>query len=349
MSILDIIYFVFVLSITIFIHELGHFIFAKRAGIYVYEFCIGMGPRIFKFKRKNDETEYGIRLFPIGGFVQMAGEGVEVDENIPKEKRMQSKTWMQRFLTVIAGVAFNFLLAIIVFTIVAFVSGAPNDKPIVGGINKEYIDYEVNLKEGDLILSVNDKKVNNQDMLLLELQVAMGKNLELEIKHENGSVETVTLIPKEEKIDDTVSYKYGFYIDSSISHNFLDVITYGFKKTWSLVSQMIYIIFYLITGRLNLNSLSGPVGIFNIVSESAKAGFINIVYLIGFLCVNVGVINLIPLPAFDGGRVLFMIIEKIKGGPVDQKIENTIHAVGMILLMILMIAITWNDIVKFIL
>ena len=349
MSILDIIYFILVLSITIFIHELGHFIFAKRAGIYVYEFCIGMGPRIFKFKRKNDETEYGIRLFPIGGFVQMAGEGVEVDENIPVEKRMQSKTWMQRFLTVIAGVTFNFILAIIVFTIVAIVSGVPNNKPVIGGINEKYLDYEVNLEKGDLILSVNDKKVSNQDMLLLELQVAMGKNLDLKVKHENGNIETVTLIPKEEKIDDAVSYKYGFYIDSSISRNFIDIITYGFTKTWSLITQMIYIIAYLITGKLSLNSLSGPVGIFNIVSESAKAGFINIIYLIGFLCVNVGVVNLIPLPAFDGGRVLFMIIEKIKGSPVDPKIENMIHAVGLVLLLILMAAITWNDIVKFIL
>ena len=349
MSILDIIYFILVLSITIFIHELGHFIFAKRAGIYVYEFCIGMGPRIFKFNRKNDETEYGIRLFPIGGFVQMAGEGVEEDEDVPQEKRMQSKTWMQRFLTVIAGVTFNFLLAIVVFTIVAIVSGVPNDKPLVAGINEEIIDYEVNLKQGDLILSVNDKKISNQDMLILELQVSAGKNLELEVKHDDGSIENITLIPKEEKVDDTVSYKYGFYIDSSVSHNFLDIITYGFKKTWSLITQMIYIIFYLITGRLSIDALSGPVGIFNVVSESVKAGFINIVYLIGLLCVNVGVINLIPLPAFDGGRILFMIIEKIKGSPVNPKIENIIHAIGLILLMILMIVITWNDIVKFIL
>lgn len=349
MTILNIIYFILVLSITIFIHELGHFIFAKRAGIYVYEFCIGMGPRIFKFTRKNDETEYGIRLFPIGGFVQMAGESVEEDEDVPEEKRMQSKTWMQRFLTVIAGVVFNFLLAIVVFTIVAIATGVPSDKALVAGINEEYIDYEVNLQEGDLILSLNDRKIKNQDMLILELQVAAGKNLDLEVKHKDGTIETVTLIPKEEKVNDTVTYKYGFYIDSSVSHDFLDIITFGFKKTWNLVTQMIYIIFYLITGRLNINALSGPVGIFNVVSESAKAGFINIVYLIGFLCVNVGVINLIPLPAFDGGRVLFMIIEKIKGSPVNPKIENIIHAIGLILLMILMLVITWNDIVKFIL
>ena len=346
---MNFIYFILVLTITIFIHELGHFIFAKRAGIYVYEFCIGMGQRIFKFKRKNDETEYGIRLFPIGGFVQMAGEEVEVDEDIPKEMRMQSKTWMQRFLTIVAGVVFNFLLAIVVFTIVGALTGVPNNKPIISGINEEYIDYETNLKANDLILEVNGKKVSNQDLLLLELQVNNGKTLDLLVKHSDGSIENANLIPKEEEIDGEKVYKYGIYIDSSVKTDFFSIITYGFTKTWNLIVQMFYIIFYLITGRLNLNSLSGPIGIFNVVSESAKAGFINIVYLIGFLCVNVGFINLIPLPAFDGGRILFMFIEKIKGSPVNPKIENTIHAIGMIFLLILMLVITWNDIFRFIL
>ena len=124
--ILTLIYFIFILGIVVFIHELGHFLFAKKAGVYVYEFSIGMGPRIFKFKRKkkikdkngkvtfvDDETDYCIRLFPIGGFVQMAGEEIEVDENIPKDKRLQSKRWGQRFMVMVAGVMNNFILAFI--------------------------------------------------------------------------------------------------------------------------------------------------------------------------------------------------------------------------------------------
>ena len=106
---MTLIYMVLILGIIVFIHEFGHFLFAKRAGIYVYEFSLGMGPRIFKFKRKNDETEYSLRLLPIGGYVQMAGEELEVDEKIPSEMRMQSKTWSQRFLTIIAGIMFNFI------------------------------------------------------------------------------------------------------------------------------------------------------------------------------------------------------------------------------------------------
>lgn len=346
---MNIIYFILVLNITVFIHELGHFIFAKKAGIYVYEFCIGMGPRIFMFKRKNDETEYGIRLFPIGGFVQMAGEEVEVDEDIPKEKRMQSKSWKERFLTVIAGVMFNFLLAIFTFTIVACFTGVPNNKPVISDLSNKYIDYETNLRKGDLILSINDKKISNQDMFLLEFQTLYGNDINLEVKHTDGKIEKAIIKAKEEKVDDETVYHYGFSLDATRSKSFFKIITYGFTKTWDLIVQMFYIILYLITGKLSLNSLSGPVGIFNVVSESAKAGFINIIYLIGFLCVNVGFINLLPIPAFDGGRILFMIIEKIKGKPINAKVENTIHAVGLALLMVLMVVVTWNDIVRFIL
>ena len=128
---LTIIYFIFILGVTVFIHELGHFLFAKKFGVYVYEFSLGMGPRLFKFNRKNDETDYCIRLFPIGGYVQMAGEEVEVDEKIPKEKRLQSKKWYQRLLIMVAGVMNNFILAIVVLFIVGLVNGVTLDSRFI--------------------------------------------------------------------------------------------------------------------------------------------------------------------------------------------------------------------------
>ena len=128
---MTLIYFIFVLGITVLIHELGHFIFAKKAGIYIYEFSLGMGPKLFSWHRKNDETMYAIRLFPIGGYVSMAGESVEYDEEIPKEKHLQEKTWMQRFLTIIAGVAFNFLLALILLFIVGLIEGSPSKETYI--------------------------------------------------------------------------------------------------------------------------------------------------------------------------------------------------------------------------
>lgn len=343
---MTLIYFIIVLGVTVFIHELGHFIFAKKAGIYVYEFSLGMGPRLFKFKRKKDETEYSIRLFPIGGFVSMAGEDVEVDKNIPEEKQMYNKTWLQRFLTVIAGVMFNFLLAIILLFVVALNTGAPQNKNYISEVSKGYPIENTNIKKGDQILKVNNKKVKSQDMLTLALAINNGKEIKLTVLHENNEKEVINVKPKLEKVDKEEVYRYGIVLENKIERGIIPSIKYAFTKTFNLIEQMFMIIFYLITGKLSLNSLSGPVGIYNIVGESAKAGLISIIYLIAYLCINVGFINLIPIPAFDGGRALFLIIEKIRGKKVNPKIENTIHSIGLILLMILMVFITFNDILR---
>lgn len=338
---MTIIYFILVLSVTIFIHELGHFLFAKKAGIYVYEFCIGMGPRIFKWKRKNDETEYGIRLFPIGGFCSMAGESVEIDEKVPADRRLQSKTWLQRLLTVAGGVMFNFILAFIILFIVGLIQGAPNRTPIVKSVIDNSPANIAGLKEDMIITKINGVKVNDVDRLLIEYQVNYGKDLIIETK--DG--QKITIVPTQ-NADDT--YSYGFGLDDSIDKGFIAAISFAFTKFGSLISQMFIIIGYLFTGKLSLGSLSGPIGIFNIVGESAKAGFVSVIYLIGYLSINVGFINLLPIPAFDGGRILFLIIEKIRRKPVSAKVENTIHSIGFVLLMILMIVITYNDIIRFI-
>jgi len=131
-----------------------------------------------------------------------------------------------------------------------------------------------------------------------------------------------------------------------VEKGFLSALKYAFTKTWSLVEQMFFTIVYLCTGKLSLSSLSGPVGIFTVVGDAAETGIINLIYLLGFISINVGFINLLPIPAFDGGHILFLIIEKIKGSPVNPKVENIIHSIGFFLLMLLMIVITYNDIIR---
>lgn len=373
-TIITLLCFILVLGVTVFIHELGHFLFAKKAGIYCYEFSLGMGPVLWKFNRKNDETTYAIRLFPIGGFVQMAGEAVDLDEDIPKEKRMQSKTWMQRFLTVSAGVIFNFLLALIIFFTVGMITGTDDQKAYVGSIGENFNVSSTNLQVGDRVLKINGKDSWSYNKALLLLMTSEGKTISLEVKHENGTKEIINVEPTlvkpildddkkvtgyevvSEKTDDS-EYKYGIGLNTKATSvkiksvkdffsNIYHAVIYSFVSFVSLIEQMLYTIFYLCVGKISLKSLSGPVGIYQVVGESAKYGFINVIYLIGYICVNVGFINLLPLPAFDGGRVFFMIIEAIRKKPVSPKVENIIHAVGLVLLMILMVVITFNDIVR---
>lgn len=343
---MTIIYFILILGGIVFFHELGHFLFAKKAGVYIYEFSIGMGPQLFKWKSKKDETMYSIRLLPIGGFVQMAGEEIDPDENIPKEKRMQSKTWLQRFLIMIAGIFFNFVLAIVLLFVVGLINGTPQKETYIGVIDKNSSAYNAGLRENFEILQVNGKKASTKDILSLELIANVKKEVEIKYKDENGNVEIAKF--KADTVDEngTTNYKYGFSLINQKQRGFFSSIKYAFTKTIELIEYMFFVIWYLITGKISLTNLSGPIGIFTMVGETAKEGLINLVYLMAIISVNVGFINFLPLPAFDGGRILFLIIEKIKGSPVNPKIENIIHTVGLGLLMLLMVFITYNDILR---
>lgn len=345
---MTIVYFILILGIIVCIHEFGHFLFAKKAGIYVYEFSIGMGPRLFKWNRKNDETTYSIRLLPIGGFVQMAGEDLEADEKseIPKDKMMQNKKWHQRFLTIIAGVMFNFILAIVLLFVIALIHGAPYLGTRVGEVTENSPAAIAGLEAGDKIIKVGNKKVNNADMLMLEIQVQNGKETIFVVEKKDGKTNEIVITPKKVIVDKKEGYQYGFGLETKTEKGIIGAIKYAFGKTLSLVEQMIFIIGYLFTGKLALSSLAGPVGIFQVVGETAKTGILNIIYLIAFMSINVGFLNLLPIPAFDGGRLLFLIIEKIKRSPVSPKVENAIHSVGFVLLMILMVVITYNDILR---
>ena len=343
---MTIIYFALILGITVFIHELGHFIWAKKAGVHVYEFSIGMGPKIFSFHRKNDETDYCIRLFPVGGFVSMAGE-TEEETGVPKNKQLANKAWGWRFITISAGIIHNFLLAIFLFFVIGLFNGKVSRESFVAELQEGYPASSSTIQVGDEITGINGKSLYSSDLLMLELQVNQGKEIDLNVKHQNGTRENIHLAPMKEEVDGQEVYRYGFTLQNKVTKGLFPAIQFAFEKTISLTLQMIKIIGYLFTGVLSLNALSGPVGIFNIVGETAKAGLLNLVYLTGYLSLNVGFMNFLPIPAMDGGRLFFLLIEKIKGSPVNQKVENAIHTVGFGLLMILMLYITFNDIVKF--
>ncbi len=344
--ILNIILFVLILGFIIFVHEFGHFIFAKITGVYVYEFALGMGPKLFS--KKGKETEYTLRAIPIGGFCQLAGEDVEDDDlkKVPKNRRLQSKSCFQRFLIMFFGAGNNFISAVLILFFMSLIWGGTTLNPVITTVEEDYPAYNVGLKTGDVITEINGHKVTTSDDISLFLTVANPEEKTSIVVERDGKELTFKFKPKEITEDGTTTYRYGIGMQQEEQHGFVNAIKYTFKKTGSIFKQMAYTVGYLFTGGIKLNQLSGPVGIYSIVGEQSKAGFNNILYLVAFLSINVGFINLLPLPAFDGGHILFIIIEKIKGSPVSPELENKIHTVGLMLLMLLMLVITINDILR---
>lgn len=345
--IINLLLFILILGIIVFIHELGHFTWAKITGVYVYEFAIGMGPKLFS--RKKGETEYSLRAIPIGGFCQMAGEdlGDDEDNDVPKERRLQSKTAWQRFLIMFFGPMNNFILAVVLLFFISLIWGGTTMNPVITSVEKNSAAAEVGLAKNDKVIKINGHNISTSDDLSLYLAIAdPTKKNEVVVEKSNGEEVSYKIQPKKVKVKGEVAYKYGIGMQQEKTHGFIAALTYTYKKTISIFKQMFITVGYLFTGGIKLNQLSGPVGIYSIVGQTSKNGVANVIYLMAFLSINVGFINLLPIPAFDGGHILFIIIEKIKGSPVNPELENKIHTVFLMLLMLLMLVITFNDILR---
>ena len=369
----NIIVLLLILTVLIFVHEFGHYITGKMCGVHIYEFALGMGPKVLEFKRKNDPTIYTLRAFPIGGYCQLAGEELEDDDTLPKDKFMCNKSKLQRLLILVAGVTMNFITAFILLFLIGLCFGSTDQSNRIAGVEKDSVAYEAGIVAGDKIVECNGYKITTWDKLSV---VTAMKNendyIEYVIEHKDGSKDTYQLIPadyvtfedkmiritdeitKEDileyygKTEDEVviSQKIGVSSSSEKLYGISNAFKYACTKFISIVSMMLMIIWGLITGKIGLNALSGPVGMYSIVGEVARAGFANIIYLAAYLSINLGVLNILPIPAFDGGRVLFVLIEAVTGKKVDAKIEAIIHSVCFVLLMILMLVITCQDILR---
>ena len=339
--------FIIILGVIILIHEGGHFFFAKKLGVHVYEFAIGMGPKIWSRKSKKDETVYSIRLIPIGGFVSLAGEEAEDDKSVPKHKKLQAKKPWQRFLIMFFGPGFNFLSAILLLFAIGLIWGAPNMDPILSEVTEGSRAYQAGLREEDRILEVNGHSISTIDDISLYITIDSHKKAtEFKVEQKDGDIEIIRVTPEKIEKDDVITYHYGIDLTGEKEYGLFPALEYMVRKTGSLFKQMFKTVEYLFTGTIRINQLSGPVGIYSIVGEQSKGGIANILYLIAFLSINVGFINLLPIPAFDGGHILFIIIEKIKGSPVKPETENMIHTIGLFLLLALMLYITFQDIVR---
>lgn len=343
---LSLIWFLLILGAIVTVHEFGHFIFAKLSNIYVYEFSVGMGKKIFGKKKKDGETEFCVRAVPLGGYVMIAGEDVE-DDKIPKDRQMCNKGFLSRFLVLFAGALFNFIFAFLILFVSALIYGAVSMKPYIGEVAENYPAYEAGIESGDLVLEIDGEKIKSWDKGLVKLQITDGDAVTFKVQKANGDIREYLITPKLVLDEDgSESYKFGIATKYDKEYGFIKSLNYACAKTISLFGSMWDTLKYLFTGKVGVNQLSGPVGIYSIVDSQSKQGFEAILFLVAYLSINVGIINLLPFPAFDGGRILFLFIEKIFRKPVSKKVENIIHTIGFMIIIGLLIFVTFNDILR---
>lgn len=331
---------ILVFGTIVFVHELGHFLLAKANGIRVDEFSIGMGPRLLS--KVKGETRYSLKLFPIGGSCMMG----EDDVDDVSEGSFNSKSVWARIAVVAAGAVFNFILAFIFAVIIVGYTGY--DEPVISGVVPGFSAEAEGMQAGDRILKMNNKKINLWREVTYYNMFHPGETVEL-VYERDGEKQEVTLVPKQ---DEDGNYLLGVTSPGEYKKaNVLTALQYGVYEVKFWISTTIESLKMLITGSVGMDQLSGPVGIVDIVDdtyEQSKSYGVVVVLMqmlnIGILLsANLGVMNLLPLPALDGGRLVFLIIEAIRGKRVAPDKEGMVHMIGMLLLFALMIFVLFND------
>ncbi|PAQ15915.1 RIP metalloprotease RseP [Bacillaceae bacterium SAOS 7] len=410
--------FIVIFGALVFFHELGHFIFAKRAGILCREFAIGFGPKVFAHKK--GETIYTLRLLPLGGYVRMAGEDPEmvdlkaghrigivcneqeeivkiivngkdryprarvieveqadlehqllirgyedgeeelksfsihreaviVEDGIetqisPWDRQFASKTLGQRAMAIFAGPLFNFILAFFVFVIIAWIQGIPTNEAKLGELTADGAAQEAGLAEGDQIISINGEGVSSWEEIVALIQKNPQSELDFTVERDGNTLQ-IPVTPDVREIEGKEMGVIGVY--SPVEKDFFGSIVYGAKETYLWTIKIFQMVGQLVTGQFSIDKLSGPVGIYVSTETVAQSGIMNLMRWAGVLSINLGIMNLLPLPALDGGRLLFFLVEAVRGKPIDRHKEGMVHFVGFALLMLLMIVVTWNDIQRF--
>lgn len=404
--------FIIVFGIIVVVHEYGHLFFAKRAGILVREFSIGMGPKIFAHQAK-DGTFYSIRILPLGGYVRMAGWGddtteikkgtpaslmivenqvvkinlservtlensvpmlvteydfeealfiegevfgetkrysVDHDATIieadgtelriaPRDVQYQSASVLDKILTNFAGPLNNFILGIIAFIIITFMQGGvPSNTNQIGQVQSGTPAYSAGLQSKDKIQAVNGEKTNNWEEVVQRIGANDGSEIKLDIERA-GATKTLELKP--EKIDG----RYRIGITQTIKTGFLDKLTGGFTQAANATTLIFKALGNLIV-QPSLDKLGGPVAIYDLSGQAAREGLLSVIALLAMLSINLGIVNLIPIPVLDGGKIVLNIVEALRGKPLSQEKEGILTLVGLVFMVVLMIAVTWNDILR---
>ena len=247
----------------------------------------------------------------------------------------------------IAGAMNNFIAAFVLLFLIGLIWGSVSTKPIVANVNPEYPAFAAGIEKGDTILKIDNHKISSWSEVQLYIGISEGKEMTFTLKDTNNKIREVKVTPETiTNEEENKSYVVGISLDNTVKHGFTNALSYAGNTTIGLYKLMLTTLKQLFVGGVSVKDLSGPVGIYTVVDSQAKQGIQSIIYLTAYLSMNVGVINLLPFPAFDGGRVLFLIIEKIRRKPIKREVEGMVNTIGFGLLMLLMIYVTFNDILR---
>ena len=335
---LTVIAVILVFSLLIISHELGHFGTAKLFGVHVYSFNIGMGPKLFKWRRK--ETEYTIRLLPIGGSVQMMGE----DEAASGEGSFNTKPVWQRIIVIAAGGIMNFVLAIALFVIIFMAMGMLTPTNVIGDLSPGQPAEVAGIQAGDEVININGNEITTWDGIVAAINAdQIGQPLDIIVLRDGQEV-TVTMAP--EWNAELERWMIGIYpVFYAERQNFFSAISLGVRQSYNFTVMLISAIFGMATGQVEPD-VGGPVAIVTVIGEAAATGMQTVLLLTAFLSINLAVINLLPLPALDGSRIVFLIIEALRGKPINPEKEAMIHFIGLMALLALIVLVTYNDIMR---
>jgi regulator of sigma E protease len=351
--------FAIVLGLLIFVHEFGHFIWAKFFGVKVLKFSLGFGPKLIS--RQYGETEYLISAFPLGGYVKMFGENpseIAEERLSPGELKRSFATrpvW-QRFIIVAGGPVFNLIFAMFLFFIIVLVAGLPQplDTTTIGGVGQDTPAAEAGLQEGDTILAINGSETERWEDVSLLIKNSEGSEVVITLQRDGQSLE-VAVTPRMEKTRNIFGeevgerYMVGIAMSEEVIYEkvgFIKSLQAGISQTWSWMYLTVMGLVKIIQKVVPASELGGPILIAKIAGERMEAGWVNFLYFMGVLSVNLGILNLLPIPILDGGHLVFFSVEAILRKPLNLRTMEILQQIGLVLLGTLMIFVFYNDLVR---
>jgi regulator of sigma E protease len=323
-----------VFGILVLFHELGHFSVAKLVGIRVHEFAIGMGPKLLHHERNN--TVYSIRALPIGGFVRMEGE----DENSEAVDSFGKKTVLERISVILAGPIMNFILGFLCFFIIFYSLGIPSTT--ISEVIEASPAAQTGLMTDDRVVQIDDQTIRSWEHLVSTIAASEGSPIDVTVDR-NGELITINMTPTFD--EETGRPLIG--IVPGTEQSVTAAAGYSFQQSRMIFTEIMAFLQRLLRGQADTSEVAGPVGIISLVSQASRSGWMDVVGLAGLISINLGIMNLLPIPALDGSRIIFLLFEGIRGKPVAPEREALVHMIGITLLMLLMVVITYKDILTF--